>query len=153
VGEIKPFPQKPPEPISEEQEEREFEEACRSAQRSRETRAASKETSTEEVQSPRRRGPSKRMQLADFPFKRLPDLWIEKLAQAQYKSTLKLAIYLLVLDWEERGKPIELTSARLAKSGISPDERKYAFREVESLGVARLERRHSQSPIATLIKS
>jgi len=109
-------------------------------------------TTAEPAKKPGRK--SNRLPKANYPFKRLPDLWNSQLAKAQCMSTMKLANLLLRLDWDTRGQPIELGNDRLAEGGVSPDAKLRALKELEKLGLIQVKRSECrcQSPIVTLIK-
>ena len=90
---------------------------------------------------------------AEYRFIRIPALWREKLASDSHASTLKLALHLLVRDWENHDAPIRLSNGRLAKAGVSHDQKWRALAELESLGLVFVERRARKSPIVALVKS
>jgi hypothetical protein len=95
---------------------------------------------------------SRRLPLADYRFQRLPNYWINKLTKARCISTFKLAHLLLTLDWESRGKPIELGNDRLHEAKLSHDAKLDALTELEELGLVQVEHRPFKSPVVTLIK-
>jgi hypothetical protein len=162
VGEIRRLPEKKPDPISEEQEEREYLEAQRSpAQRNVSEVVAVETESTEAPFKPRRARrkprPEPRSQV-DFPFKCLPDLWIEKLQGARSVATWKLAAHLLELDWKQyrkpflEGEPIVLPNGWLKASNLSRRDKVRSLRELRDLGMVRVQFRPRKSPLVTLIK-
>ena len=127
MGEIRRLPEKKPDPISEEQEEREYLEAQRGAPKPN-VEAVEEVESAEASPQPRRTKrkarPEPRSQV-DFPFKCLPDLWIEKLQSTRYAATWKLAAHLLELDWKQyrkpflEGEPISLANGWLEANNLS----------------------------------
>ena len=101
---------------------------------------------------PKPKRKSKRLPLADYPFKRLPDYWIYRLTKAQCISTFKLAHLLLQLDWVFRETPFELGNDRLHDAELSPDAKLRALDELEELGLVRVQYRRFKAPVVTLVK-
>jgi hypothetical protein len=149
MGEVKRFPEKPSMPISEEQEEREFVEACRAGVLHKNTSKTAQAFAKKRKQSHRRQKRTFRM---------LPELWAVKLQDAIHIATLKLTNHLLACDWNqygtpfEEGEPIKLTNGWLADNQISPRAKWRALQELETLGLIRVEHRPRRSPLITLIQ-
>jgi len=150
MGKIHRLPEKKPEPISEEQEEREFLEAQRGVPQSDAPAMA-------EVDGPLKTRRSKRKPY-QFPFKCLPDLWIKKLRGARYVATWKLAAHLLEQDWKQyrkpflEGEPIALSNGWLKACNLSRQCKSRGLSEMSDLGLIHVQYRLRKSPLVTLIR-
>jgi hypothetical protein len=157
VGEIRRFPKKKPAPISEEQEERELQEAMRAVSAPPKKSNAGDVGEEPDKRRAKRKRPGLRPQV-DFSFNCLPDLWIEKLRGARYAATWKLAAHLLELDWKQyrkpflEGEPIVLANGWLEANNLSRRDKGRGLREIVELGLVLVEFRARKSPIVTLIK-
>jgi hypothetical protein len=168
VGEIHRLPEKKPDPISEEQEEREYLEAQRSAAaasaRAESTTSAEAAEETESAEAPARKHLTNRKPRAElrsqvgYPFKCLPDLWIEKLQGTRYIATWKLAAHLLELDWKQyrkpflEGEPIILSNDWLKANNLSRHGKCDGLREMMELGLILVQFRPRKSPLVTLVR-
>jgi hypothetical protein len=100
---------------------------------------------------------AERRKHAGFSYKRLPDLWIERLREARCNATQKLAHHLLELDWRQYGRPFEegeqitLANSWLADIHVSRRDKGRALRELQDLGLIRVGLRSNKSPIVTLL--
>jgi hypothetical protein len=83
-------------------------------------------------------------------FVKVPLTWKDRLAEAKYAATLKLALHLLFEHWKRNGAAIKLPNVVLDR--ISPDQKLRALRELEQLGLVVVERRDRKSPTVTLLK-
>jgi hypothetical protein len=144
VGEVKRFPEKPSMPISEEEEEREFTEACRADVLHKKTSKTALAFAEEVKQSHRRQ---KRT------YRKLPESWAVRLRKAKRTATLKLANHLLACDWDRYGRPfaegmpIVLTNEWLEENDLPRREKWHAVHEMVELGLVSAEFRARKSPI------
>lgn len=85
-------------------------------------------------------------------FVKVPVRWIEALADAKCDASHQLALYLLLEDWRSyvRG-PIRVPNKRLAAFGITRWGKWRALRELEILGLIRVEPQPRRSPIVRLL--
>src|SRR5262245_61200597 len=84
----------------------------------------------------------------------VPRSWSDRLkgAGARHVNAYKLAVYLLYQYWRTSGQPIALTNVALVGTGVSRRSKWRALRELERLGLIKIERRARRSPIVTLLK-
>jgi hypothetical protein len=80
-----------------------------------------------------------------------PWTWIERLQAATRISTYRLALLLVYEHWRTGGRPIELTNAQAMAEGVSQRTKWNVLAELESLGLARVERRPRKSPRLRLL--
>jgi hypothetical protein len=80
----------------------------------------------------------------------VPLSWIERLANTRSATTYRLALFLLYLNWKEKGKPIKLANGKLRMGGVSRQSKWRALRELESRGLITVERRPKRSPLIRL---
>lgn len=83
-------------------------------------------------------------------FVKVPCFWIERLAQARYKVTYRVALHLLYEHWKRRGKSILLANSALRMAGVSFGTKWRALRELEQLGLVTIECRPNRSPLVTV---
>jgi hypothetical protein len=82
----------------------------------------------------------------------VPLHWAEKLATSRSANAYRLAYYLLDEHRRTRGKPIQVSNVgALRGAAIGRYAKWRALRELEALGLIRIEQRHGKSPAATLI--
>lgn len=86
-------------------------------------------------------------------FVKVPGAWVEKLAQARYVVTYRVALHLLYQHWKGRGRPILLANGQLKMGGVSRGTKWRGLRELERLGLISIERRPRKSPIITVYVS
>jgi hypothetical protein len=84
-------------------------------------------------------------------FVKFPRAWVDRLRTARYTSTYRVALHLLFRHWKSDGRPIQLSNVALAEAGVSRDQKWRALRELECLGLIRIERRRRRSPVITLL--
>jgi hypothetical protein len=84
-------------------------------------------------------------------FVKFPRAWVDRLQTASYTSTYRVALHLLFDHWKSDGCPIRLSNVALAEVGVSRDQKWRALRELECLGLIRIERRRRRSPVITLL--
>jgi hypothetical protein len=86
-------------------------------------------------------------------FIKVPLIWKECLSEAAYIGTYRVALHLLYRHWKEGGRPILLSNVALATEGVSRWGKWRALRELELLGLVKIERRPRKSPVITVINS
>jgi hypothetical protein len=84
-------------------------------------------------------------------FVQVPWTWIERLAKTQSANTYRVALHLLYLHWKSNGDPIKLANGMLAMGGVTRFSKWRALRELEQLGLIRMERRPRKSPTITVV--
>ena len=84
-------------------------------------------------------------------FVMVPLAWKERLSQAAYIGTYRVALHLLYRDWKEGSRPVLVSNVALAREGVSRWGKWRALRELESLGLVKIERRPRKSPVITVI--
>ena len=82
----------------------------------------------------------------------VPWTWAERLAEANYIGTYRTALHLLYQHWKKRGEPFTLANGMLAKDGVSRWQKWRALKELERLGLIRVERRPRKSPLITVVQ-
>jgi hypothetical protein len=84
-------------------------------------------------------------------FVRVPLGWVEKLSKAKYVSTLKLAHYLLNVEWRSPGQPIRLSNLIVERLGLSRNQKARGIAELRSLDLVQIEAgKPRQSPLVRL---
>jgi hypothetical protein len=76
----------------------------------------------------------------------VPWPWVERLQSAKRISTYKLAHLLLYENWKTGGRPLVLSNVLAAEVGLCRQAKWRALRELEWLGLVRLERRKGRAP-------
>jgi DNA-binding MarR family transcriptional regulator len=71
---------------------------------------------------------------------------IERLAQVRSAATLKVFLFLLLIDWKDRGKPILVANGQLEQLGVSRYAKRRALSELERLGLIKVCKRLRKSP-------
>ena len=94
---------------------------------------------------------SKRLQRRQKQFVMVPWTWVERLTKAHHIGSYKVALYVLHLNWKRSGQPFALPNRALEGLGVNRWSKWNALRELEQLGVIRVERRPRKSPIITVI--
>jgi hypothetical protein len=84
-------------------------------------------------------------------FVKVPWIWIERLAQAHYIATYRVALHLLYEHWKKHGGPISLANGALRAEGVTRFAKWRALGELEQLGLISIERRRRQSPKIALL--
>jgi hypothetical protein len=84
-------------------------------------------------------------------FVKVPWTWVERLMKARRLSTSKVAHYVLHLHWHHGGKPFPLANGMLAMDGVNRFRKWDGLRELEELGLIRVDRRQSKSPLVTAL--
>jgi hypothetical protein len=85
------------------------------------------------------------------PFIMVPRGWAEKLAASRSANAYRLAHYLLDEHFKNGGEPIRVSNiGALNGAAIGRYAKWRALRELEALGLIRLEQHHGKSPLVTL---
>jgi hypothetical protein len=78
-------------------------------------------------------------------FVMVPWAWVERLERTRNATTMKIAHRLLHLDWKSQGQPAALSNIAVARF-VGRRGKWRALRELERLGLIRVERRTGSSP-------
>jgi hypothetical protein len=84
-------------------------------------------------------------------FTRVPGIWKERLTKVRYISTYRVALHILMRDFETRGKPFTLSNGALALENVSRWEKPRALSELEGAGLIVIERRKRKTPQITVL--
>ncbi len=84
-------------------------------------------------------------------FIRVPWAWVDRLKITNRGSTYRLALVLIYEYWRNGGQAIRLSNAMLAGDGITRKSKWRALRELEQLGLIRIERHRRKSPVVTVL--
>ena len=84
-------------------------------------------------------------------FVMVPASWMERLEEARFIGTLKLALHILFRCWKERSQSILVTNTAFGKSGGARQGKYRALRELKNLGLIDLEWRPRKSPRVTIL--
>ena len=76
----------------------------------------------------------------------IPWLWVERLQSAKRISTYRLAHLVLYENWKLGGRPIVLSNLLSAEIGLPRRTKWAALRELEKLGLVRVERCARKAP-------
>jgi hypothetical protein len=85
-------------------------------------------------------------------FIKVPWTWHERLAEARYIVTYRLAHHVLYRHWKGGRQPFTLSNGMVAMEGIARGTKWRALRELEQLGLITIERRKRRSPRITVIE-
>jgi hypothetical protein len=83
-------------------------------------------------------------------FVRMPWAWIDRLKVVNRGSTYRVALLLLYGYWRNGGRPIRLSNAALIGEGVTRHSKGRALKELEQLGLVKVEWRNRRSPKVTL---
>jgi len=81
----------------------------------------------------------------------VPGIWTERLTKARYTATYRAAHHILRRHWEGGGEPFTLSNGAMALEGVGRCAKWRALRELEQLGLIRIERRKRKSPRITTL--
>jgi hypothetical protein len=84
-------------------------------------------------------------------FIQVPGIWKERLTKVRYISTYRVALHVLMRDFETRGKPFTLSNGALALENVSRLQKWRALSELEAAGLIRIERRERKTPQVTVL--
>src|SRR3954451_12804514 len=74
-------------------------------------------------------------------FVKVPLVWVERLAEARYIATYRLALHILHQHWKSHGRPLTLANGALEREGVTRRAKWRALLELEALRLIALERR------------
>jgi hypothetical protein len=80
-----------------------------------------------------------------------PYAWQERLRSCQAGSMYRLALHLLYEHWRNGGRSIRLANVALAAEGVGRTVKLDGLRELERLGLVKVEWRSKKSPIVTCL--
>jgi hypothetical protein len=80
----------------------------------------------------------------------VPMPWVERLADAKHLATVKLALWILYLNWKRRGRAFLLSNNAIALSGVRKQRKADALLELEELGLISADRRPKKAPLITV---
>ena len=75
----------------------------------------------------------------------------ERLAEARYIATYRVALHLLYQTWKRGGQPVLLPNGPLIAEGIALGTKWRALKELERLGLITIERRKRKAPRITAL--
>jgi hypothetical protein len=84
-------------------------------------------------------------------FVMVPWTWIELLAKAHHIATYRVALHVLYRHWKGGGVPFTLSNTAMVAEGVTRWRKWEALRELEQLGLVRVERRARRSPRVTVV--
>jgi hypothetical protein len=84
-------------------------------------------------------------------FVMVPLAWKERLSEAAYIGTYRVALHLLYRNWKQDRRSGPLSNMALAREGVSRWGKWRALRELELLELIKIERRPRKSPVITVI--
>jgi hypothetical protein len=84
-------------------------------------------------------------------FTQVPGVWKERLTKVRYISTYRVALHILMRDFETRGKPFTLSNGALALENVSRWEKPRALSELEEAELIVIERRKRKTPRITVL--
>jgi hypothetical protein len=84
-------------------------------------------------------------------FTQVPGVWKERLTKVRYISTYRVALHVLMRDFESRGEPFTLSNGALALENVSRWEKLRALSELEEVGLIAIERRKRKTPWVTVL--
>jgi hypothetical protein len=72
---------------------------------------------------------------------------LERLSPTTSSATLKVFLFLLLIDWKSPGKPIVVANGGVKQLGVSRFAKKRALCELKKLGLIKLRERGNKSPV------
>jgi hypothetical protein len=84
-------------------------------------------------------------------FIQVPGIWKERLTKVKYISTYRVALHILMRDFETRGKPFTLSNGALALENISRLQKWRALSELKAAELIHIERRARKTPQITAL--
>jgi hypothetical protein len=70
---------------------------------------------------------------------------------ADHFAAERVFLHLMFLSWRSPDKPVRLANADLTEKGVDRYTKRRVLRELEVLGLIRVERRHKKSPMVTVL--
>jgi hypothetical protein len=86
-------------------------------------------------------------------FAMMPVEWMRRLIGAKHRGTFLLAYLLIYEHWRCGGRPIAVSNAFAAELEVGPRAKSRALRELERLGLIKVERLHRRSPRVTVLRA
>jgi hypothetical protein len=94
----------------------------------------------------RETSPPKRSHRSEFVM--LPVAWMRRLRDAQFPATWPIAVHILFEHWKLSGRRhVRVSNALASAAGVAPRTKRRAVRELERLGLIRVERAPKKSPL------
>jgi hypothetical protein len=84
-------------------------------------------------------------------FVQVPDEWVERLKGARHIGSYRLAFYLLFENWRLGGGQIAVSNVVAETIGLVPRVKWRALRELEALGLIKIETRSRSSPLVMVL--
>ena len=84
-------------------------------------------------------------------FIRVPLAWGERLAEARYIATYRVALHVLYRHWRGGGEPFPLTNSAIKR--VSRGQKGRALEELERLGLVAVERHKRKAPRITVLQT
>jgi hypothetical protein len=84
-------------------------------------------------------------------FTKVPGIWKERLTKVRYIATYRVALHILMRDFETRGESFTLSNGALMVEGVASGTKWRALRELEQAGLITIERRARKSPRITAL--
>jgi hypothetical protein len=81
----------------------------------------------------------------------VPWAWADRLKEAHYIGTYRVALHLLYEHWRNGGRAVVLSNCASEKIGVSRKVKWDALRELEWWGLIAIERRPRKSPLVSLL--
>jgi hypothetical protein len=82
-------------------------------------------------------------------FVHVPWAWVDRLREARYIGTYRVALHLLYEHWRNGGRSVVFPNGASKEAGVSRRVKWHALRELERLGLVAIERRQRKSPLVT----
>jgi hypothetical protein len=83
-------------------------------------------------------------------FTQVPGIWKDRLTKVRYISTYRVALHVLMRDFETRGKPFTLSNSALALENVSRLQKWHALSELEAAGDELSKQTHRRQPASTV---
>jgi hypothetical protein len=84
-------------------------------------------------------------------FVKVPWIWVERLGEARYIATYRLALHVLYRHWKANGKPFTLANGEIKMGSTSRWQKWRALAELEKLGLITVKKRGRKSPWITTV--
>jgi hypothetical protein len=84
-------------------------------------------------------------------FIRFPRVWEKRLETSTSANTYRVALLVLFQHWKANGKPFILSNIATETGGVSRFGKWRSLRELEQLGLIRVEARPKKSPLVTVL--
>ena len=84
-------------------------------------------------------------------FIRFPRVWEKRLEASTCVNTYRVALVVLFQHWKASGKPFVLSNITMSTGGVTRQSKWRSLRELEQLGLIRVEARPKKSPLVTVL--